>query len=231
MVLWMSKSHLAHSQTPYTHHVMPPTSSHISPASHHSVPTSSGPCLHLSAHCSAYTVHRWQTRLLRTARKSRPSSKWTGTGNLQSASWIRVVPEIQHTINMTYLLTSTFHSSYLKHMKCYECLIHHHPSIKSLYPLCSTGHPFRASMLCGLQLSPWPRSMISLCTLSHPLLPFTTFSSACLSFYIPEDSNLMHFSLLLLFLYVMCVQSNSIFFFLSDFLLTSDGWFSLVLRS
>ena len=56
------------------------------------------------------------------------------------------------------------------------------------------------------------------------LLSFTTFSSASLSFCIPEDSNLIQFSLLLLFLYVMCVQSNSTFFFLSDFLLTSDGW-------
>ena len=36
----------------------------------------------------------------------------------------------------------------------------------------------------------------------------------------------MQFFLSLLFLCVMCVQSNSIFFFLSDFLLTSDGWFS-----
>jgi len=33
----------------------------------------------------------------------------------------------------------------------------------------------------------------------------------------------MQFSLLLQFLYVMCVQSNSIFFILSDFLLTSDS--------
>ena len=33
----------------------------------------------------------------------------------------------------------------------------------------------------------------------------------------------MQFSLLLLILYVMCAQSNSIFIFLSDFLLTSDG--------
>jgi len=55
------------------------------------------------------------------------------------------------------------------------------------------------------------------------LLISATFSSAYLFFYIPEDSSLMQFSLLLLFLYVMCVQSNSIFFFLSDFLLTSDG--------
>ena len=41
----------------------------------------------------------------------------------------------------------------------------------------------------------------------------------------------MQFSLLLPFLYVMCVQSNSIFFFLSDFLLTSDGRFYTVLRN
>ena len=100
-------------------------------------------------------------------------------------------------------------------------------TIKSFYSLWSIGQPWRASRHCSLQLSPWPRSMI----LSHPLLSFATFSSAYLSFYIPEDSNLMPFSLLFLFLYVMCVQSNSIFFFLSDFLLISDGRFSIVLRS
>ena len=47
----------------------------------------------------------------------------------------------------------------------------------------------------------------------------------------PWGFHLMQFSVLLLFLYVMCVQSNSIFFFSSDFLVTSDGWFSIVLRS
>ena len=52
--------------------------------------------------------------------------------------------------------------------------------------------------------------MIFLCFLSHPLLSFATFSSACLSFCIPEDSNLMQFPLLLLFLYVMCVKSNAV---------------------
>ena len=81
--------------------------------------------------------------------------------------------------------------------------------IKSFYSLWSIGHPWRASRRCGLQLCPWPCSMIFLCFLSHPLLSFATFSSACFS-CIPEDSNLMQFSLLLLFLYVMCVQSSSI---------------------
>ena len=102
--------------------------------------------------------------------------------------------------------------------------------IKSFYFLWSIGHLWRASRHCSLQLSPWPHCMIFLCVLSHPLLSFTTFSLAYLS-YVLEDSNLMQFFLLLLFLYVMCVQSNSIFFFLSDFLLTSDEWFSTVLRS
>jgi hypothetical protein len=96
--------------------------------------------------------------------------------------------------------------------------VHHRAFMKSFQAFC-------------LQLAPWPRSMISLCFLFHPLLSFATFSSAYLSLYIPENSNLTWFSLLLLFLYVMCVQSNSIFFFLSDFLLTSDRWFSIVLRS
>jgi len=103
--------------------------------------------------------------------------------------------------------------------------------IKSFYSLSSIGRPRRASRHCCLQLSPWPCPMIFLCLLSHSLLPFATFSSACLSFCIPEDSNLMQFSILLLFLYVTCVQSSSIFLFVSDFLLTSDGWFSIVLRS
>ena len=78
--------------------------------------------------------------------------------------------------------------------------------IKCFYFLWSIGHPWRASRQYGLQLSPWPLSMIILCSLSHPLLSFATFSSAYLSFYIRENSNLMQFSLLLLFLYVMCVH-------------------------
>ena len=94
--------------------------------------------------------------------------------------------------------------------------------IKSSHSLCSTGHPWKFSSLCCLQLSPWPRSTIFFCFLSHPLLPFATFSSAYLSFYeyIPDDSNLMQFSLLLLFLYVMFVLSNSIFFFFFWFSIT-----------
>ena len=86
-------------------------------------------------------------------------------------------------------------------------------TINSFYSLWSTWHPWTASMHCDLQLSPWPRSMIFLCFLLHPLLSFATFSSAYLFFYIPEDSNLMRFSVLFLLLYVMCVQSNSSFFF------------------
>ena len=42
--------------------------------------------------------------------------------------------------------------------------------------------------------------MIVLLLLFHPLLSFATFSSAYLFFYIPENSNLMLFSLLLLLL-------------------------------
>ena len=56
--------------------------------------------------------------------------------------------------------------------------------------------------------------MIFLCFLSHPLLSFAKFSSAYLSFYIFEDSNLMQFSLLLLFLYVIrpseYISSNAV---------------------
>jgi len=63
--------------------------------------------------------------------------------------------------------------------------------------------------------------MIFLYFLFRPLLSFATFSSACLFFYIPEDFNPMQFSLLLLLLYVMCVLSSSISFFLSESILVS----------
>ena len=102
--------------------------------------------------------------------------------------------------------------------------------IKSFYSLWGLGHPWRASRHWDLQLSLWPHSMIFLFLLFHPLLFFATSSSAYLFFYVPEDSNLMLFSLLLLLLCVMCVQCNSIFFFLSVFLFASVGWFSIVYR-
>jgi hypothetical protein len=91
--------------------------------------------------------------------------------------------------------------------------------IKSFYSLWRKGHPWRASKHCNLQLFPWPHSMIFLYFLFHPLLSFTTFSSTYLFFCTPEDSSPMRFSLLLLRLYVMCVQPASISFFLSEFLL------------
>ena len=78
----------------------------------------------------------------------------------------------------------------------------------------TTGHPWRASKHFDLQLSLWSHSLIFLCFLFHPLLSFATFSSVYLFFYIPEHPNLMRFSLLLLLLCIMCVQSNSIFFFI-----------------
>ena len=70
--------------------------------------------------------------------------------------------------------------------------------IKFFYSLWSIEHPWRASRHCGLQLFPWPRSMIFLRFLSHPLFSYATFSSVYLSFHIPEDSNLMQFFLLLI---------------------------------
>ena len=107
--------------------------------------------------------------------------------------------------------------------------------ISSLYSLCSTVHPWRASKRCDLQLSPWPPSMTFLCFLFHPLLSFTTFSSTYLFFYTPEDSNLMRFSPLFLLLYLMCVQSNSIFFFFISiyigFFLVIPHSFSFVILS
>ena len=84
--------------------------------------------------------------------------------------------------------------------------------ISSFYSLWSTGHPWRVSKRCDLQLSPWPHSMIFLYPLFRPLLFFATFSSVYLFFYIPEDSNPMQFLLLLLLPYVRCVLSSSIFF-------------------
>jgi len=76
--------------------------------------------------------------------------------------------------------------------------------ISSFYSLWSVGHPWRASKHCNLiyplDLIPWSSCIF----LFHPLLSFTTFSLAYLFFYIPEDSNPMQFSLLLLLLYVMC---------------------------
>ena len=63
--------------------------------------------------------------------------------------------------------------------------------MKSFKSLWSRGHPWKVSSHCGTQL----RSIIFLYFLSHPPLSFATFSSAYLSFYIPEDSNLMQFSL------------------------------------
>ena len=55
-------------------------------------------------------------------------------------------------------------------------------------------------------------------------------SSAYLFFYIPEDSNLIQFSLLLQLLCVLCVQSNSVFFFLSDVLLVVHFMFIIRLK-
>jgi len=100
--------------------------------------------------------------------------------------------------------------------------------IKSFYSLWSTGHPWRVSKRCDLQLSPWPRSMISLCFLFHPLLSFATFSSAYLFLYIPEDFNLMRFSLFLLLLYVNVCPIQ--FFFLL-FIWISIGFCLVILHS
>ena len=102
--------------------------------------------------------------------------------------------------------------------------------IESFYSLWSIGHPWRASMHCDLRLSLWPHHMIFLWFLFHPILSFATFSLADLFFYIPEDSNLIWFCLSLPLLCVMCGQSNSIFFFLSEFLFASVFWFSIILR-
>ena len=99
---------------------------------------------------------------------------------------------------------------------------------ESFYSLWSIGHPWSSSRHCNLQLSTWPRSMIILFFLFRPLLSFATFSSAYLFFYIPEDSSLMRFSLLLLLLCVIFVQSKPISFFSSESLLASVWWFSII---
>jgi hypothetical protein len=87
-------------------------------------------------------------------------------------------------------------------------LVEHRASVKSFQALRSLAVPLTSFHNL-------------LCFLFHPLLSLATFSSAYLFFYTAEDSNLMRFSLLPLLLYAMCVQSNSIFFFLSKFLLAS----------
>ena len=95
-------------------------------------------------------------------------------------------------------------------------------TIKSFYSLWSIGYPWRASRHCILLLSPWTCSMILSCFLSHPLLSFATFSSAYLSSYIPEDSNVMQFSLLLLFfLHNVCTIQ---FHFLLFIWVSIDFW-------
>jgi len=76
-------------------------------------------------------------------------------------------------------------------------LMEHRASMKSFQALWSPATPLTSFI-------------IFLCFLSHPLLSFTTFCLAYLSFYIPEDSNIMQLSLLLLFLCVMCARMNFI---------------------
>jgi len=109
------------------------------------------------------------------------------------------------------------HHHHHHHHQVLLLLVEHRVSMKSFQALRSPAIP-------------WPHSMIFLFLLFHPLMSFATFSSAYLFFYIHENSNLMLFSLLRLLLCVMCVQSNSIFFFLSDFLLASVGWLSIARR-
>ena len=60
-------------------------------------------------------------------------------------------------------------------------------------------------------------------TLRSPGIPVTSFHDVPV-LLISSSIVILHALFgLLLFLYIMFVQSNSIFFFLSDFLLTSDG--------
>ena len=99
----------------------------------------------------------------------------------------------------------------LYHHQILLLLVEHRASVKSFQTLRSPAIPLTSY-----------HDLLVLLILSSIVLRHVLFSLPLL---------LMQFSLLLLFLYVMCVQSNSIFFFLSDCLLTSDGWFSTVLRS
>ena len=68
-----------------------------------------------------------------------------------------------------------------------------HIIIKSFYSLWSNGHPWGASRHCGLQLSPWPRSLIF-------LFPY-------LILYCPSPRSLRPTSLL----YPWGFQSNALF--------------------
>ena len=95
--------------------------------------------------------------------------------------------------------------------------------VKSFHSMCTVRHPWTTPAHFDFQLSHWNRSTIVLCFLSLPLLLFATFPSAYLSSCIPEDFNPMQIFLLLPFLYVMFVQSNSIFSFYPNFHLFPMG--------
>jgi len=112
---------------------------------------------------------------------------------------------------------STYRSTYKGDHQILLFLVEHRASTKSFQALRSPAIP----------LTSFHNFLV---LLIYPLLSFATFSSAYLFFLITEDSNLMRFSLLLLLPCVMCVQSNSIFFFLSEFLLASVWCFSIILR-
>ena len=86
------------------------------------------------------------------------------------------------------------------------------PIIKSFHSLWIAGHPWRAAKHCGLQLCPWPRCVIFLC-LSHPVLPLRHFLFGLFLLLYPWGFLSNAVSLLLLFLYVIRVPSNSISLF------------------
>ena len=100
----------------------------------------------------------------------------------------------------------------------FRLLVQHRASVKSFQALRSP-----AITLTSFHGSSCVSYFVLYCPLPRSFRP----TSSSISLRIPTP---MRFSLLLLLLYVMCVKSNSIPFFLFGFLLVSAWWFSIVLH-
>jgi hypothetical protein len=106
---------------------------------------------------------------------------------------------------------------------------HHIIIIKSFYSLWSIGHPWRASRLCDLQLSPWPCSMIFspvLLISSSVVLRHVLFGLLILLYPWGFQSNAV-FSIVPASLHNVCPIQFHVLLFIY-FLLASVEWFSIV---
>ena len=131
-------------------------------------------------------------------------------------SWQSHLSSVNHQSLFIFLVCDLcYHYHHHHHHQILLLIMEHRASMKGFQALRSPAIPltWRASRPFDLQLSLWPHSMIFLCFLFQPLLSFATFSSVYLFFCIPEDSNLMQFSLLPLLLWVMCVQICDIHYY------------------